>query len=48
MAKSVSLDFNKMLNNVSHYFKHLTQDLLIAWVVLAIGVIAIVAGTFLL
>ncbi|MGV8141399.1 MAG: hypothetical protein ACP5NW_03080 [Candidatus Woesearchaeota archaeon] len=52
--KQVSLDFNKMLQdvnmffqNVLTYFKGLTTDMIIAWSVLAVGIVALIIALLL-
>jgi len=41
-SKKVSIDFEKMFNSLIRYFKNLTTDLIIAYAVLAVGIVALI------
>jgi len=40
--KTISIDFEKIFKNILHYFKNLTTDLIIAWAILAVGIVALI------
>jgi hypothetical protein len=40
--KKVSIDFEKIFHNVMTYFRNLTTDLIIAYAVLAVGIVALI------
>jgi len=41
-SKKISIDFEKIFGNIMHYFKSLTTDLIIAYAVLVVGVVALI------
>jgi hypothetical protein len=41
-SKKISIDFGKMFNSVIGYFRNLTMDMIIAWAVLAVGIVALI------
>ena len=41
-GKKISIDFNKYFNDTMIYFKNLTTDMIIAYSVLAVGIVAII------
>lgn len=44
MADKITIDFEKMYKTVVNYFSHLTQDMLIAWSAIGVGIILIIVG----
>ena len=42
MAKTISIDFGKIFSDIINYFKNLTTDMIIAYAVLGVGVIALI------
>jgi hypothetical protein len=46
-SKTVNIDFEAMYKSVVHYFKTLTQDMVIAWSVLGVGLLVLIISFFL-
>ena len=40
--KKITIDFEKTFRNIGYYFKNLTTDLMIAYAVLAVGIVALI------
>jgi flagellar biosynthesis/type III secretory pathway M-ring protein FliF/YscJ len=47
MAKTVSIDFEKIFKNIGNYFKNLTTDMMVAYAVLGVGIVAIIIALIL-
>ena len=45
--KKITIDFEKIFHQVMTYFKNLTTDLIIAYAVLAVGIVALIISLFL-
>jgi hypothetical protein len=41
-SKNVTIDFEKIFNDVMKYFQNLTTDLIIAYAVLVVGLVALI------
>jgi hypothetical protein len=40
--KKVTIDFEKIFHDVMNYFAHLTTDMIIAYSVLGVGIVALI------
>jgi hypothetical protein len=40
--KKITIDFEKMFHNIINYFGHLTTDMIIAYSVLVVGIVALI------
>jgi flagellar biosynthesis/type III secretory pathway M-ring protein FliF/YscJ len=40
--KTISIDFEKIFKNIGNYFKNLTTDMIIAYAVLGVGIVALI------
>jgi hypothetical protein len=43
-SKTITIDFKKIWENIVKYFKTLTQDMLIAWIVVGVGMLILIVG----
>ena len=41
-SKKVSIDFEKMFHNFMNYFRNLTTDMIVAYAVLVVGIVALI------
>jgi hypothetical protein len=41
-GKKISIDFEKIFHDVMRYFSNLTTDMIIAYSVLAVGIVAVI------
>jgi len=41
-SKNITIDFEKMFHNTLMYFEHLTTDMIIAYSVLVVGIVALI------
>lgn len=45
--KKVTIDLDKTFRDVKEYFRSLTTDMIIAWAVLAVGIVALIIALML-
>jgi hypothetical protein len=45
--KKVTIDFEKIFHDIINYFRNLTTDMIIAWAVLAVGIVALIIALIL-
>jgi hypothetical protein len=41
-TKKVTIDFEKIFHNVMNYFRNLTADMIIAYAILVVGIVAFI------
>ena len=46
-SKTVNIDFEKIFKGVINYFKNLTTDMIIAYAVLGVGLVALIIALIL-
>lgn len=47
-SQKISIDFKKMSDSITHYFSSLSQDMMIAWGAIGLGIVLIIIALFIL